>query len=111
MEKTEKGLRGWNVDLPEKLVLVDGNGSESVGCNVLDQVQANCWIVCDAKSSGLRLAHVAPSAAIRECADGLCAENARGCWLVLVVASCRIVEKMAERNCGGTVGREEGVRS
>ena len=37
-------------------VFVDGDGSESVGCNVLDQVQAYCWTVRDAKSLGLRLA-------------------------------------------------------
>ena len=34
-----------------------------------------------------------------------------GCWLALVVAGCRIVERMAEKNCGGTSGLEEGVRS
>ena len=72
-----------------KALLFDGNGSESGGCNVLDQVQAGCWTVCDAKSLGLRMAHVTPSTAIRECADGVCAEDARGCWPVLIVASCR----------------------
>ena len=36
-------------DLPRRLaVLFDGNGSESGGCNVLDQVQAGSWAVCDA---------------------------------------------------------------
>ena len=99
------------LEFPGRLaVFVDGDGSESGGCNVLDQVQAYCWTVCDAKSLGLRLAQVAPSTEIRECADCVCAEDARGCWPVLVVASCRIVERMAERNCGGTVGREEGDR-
>ena len=28
-------------------VFDDGDGSESGGCNVLDQVQAYCWTVCD----------------------------------------------------------------
>ena len=32
-------------------LLVDVDGSESGGCNVLDQVQANYWAVCDAKKS------------------------------------------------------------
>ena len=41
-------------DFPGRLVvLYDGNGSECGGCNVLDQVQANRWAVCDAKSLGL----------------------------------------------------------
>ena len=67
--------------------------------------------VCDAKSIGLCVAHVTPTSSIRERADCVCAEDACGCWLVLVVASCRIVERMAERNGGCTTGREEGVRS
>ena len=49
-----------------------------------------------AKSLGLRVAHVTLSTAIRECADGVCAGDACGCWPVLVVTSCRIVEKMTE---------------
>ena len=47
---------------------------------------------------------------IRVCADGVCAENACRCSpIVVVVTSCRIVERMAERNCGGTTAREESV--
>ena len=46
-------------------VFVDGDGSDSGGCNVLDQVQAYCWTVCDAKSLGLRLSQVTPSTEIR----------------------------------------------
>ena len=63
-------------------VVVDGDGSESGGCNVLDQVQAYCWTVCDAKSLGLRLAQVAPSTEIRKCANCGCAEDTRRCWSV-----------------------------
>ena len=70
----------------------------------------HCWTVCDAKSLGLRLAQVTPSTEIRKCADGVCAEDACRCWLVFAVESGRTVSRMAERNCGGTVGREEGVR-
>ena len=65
---------------------------------MLDQVQANCWAVCDAKSLGICMAQATPTTAIRECADGVRAEDACGCWPVLAVASCRIVERMAERN-------------
>ena len=68
-------------DFPGRLAVsvADGDGSESGGCNVLDQVQVYCWTVCDAKSLGLRLAQVAPSTAARECADGVCAEVACRC--------------------------------
>ena len=100
-------------DLSGRLaVLFDGDGSESGGCNVLDQVQAYCWAVYgDAKSLGLRMAQVAPSTAVRECADSVCAEDACRCWLVSAVESGRTVSRVAERNCGGTVGREERVQS
>ena len=33
-------------------VLLDGKGTKSGGCNVLDQVQADRWLVCDAKIQG-----------------------------------------------------------
>ena len=93
-------------------MLSDGYGSESGGCNVFDQVQANCWTVCDAKSLGYAwLMSLHPLRYEREKADGVCAEETRRCWPVLVVASCRVVERMAERTCGGATGREEGIRS
>ena len=99
-------------DLPGRLaVLFDGNGSENGGCNVLDQVQADSWTLCDANSLVQRVAQVTPSTEIRERANGVCAEDTRRCWTVLAVASSRIVERMAERQCGGTIGREESVRS
>ena len=66
-------------------VFVDGDGSESGGCNVLDQVQAYCWTLCDAKSLGLRLAQVTSSAEIRKCADCVCAEDTCRCWFVFAV--------------------------
>ena len=54
-------------EFPGRLaVLVDGDGSESGGCNVLDQVQADNWFVCDAESLGLRMAQVTPSTEIRK---------------------------------------------
>ena len=80
-------------------VLVDGNGSESCGCNLLDQVQADSRSVCDAESLGLRVAQVTPTTEIRERANSVCAEDARRCWAVFAVASSRIVERMAEKNC------------
>ena len=47
---------------------------------------------------------------VRKCADGVCAEDARGCWFVPAAESGRAVSRMAEGNCGGAAGREEGGR-
>ena len=77
-------------------VLFDFYGSESGGCNVFDQVQADRWLVRDAENSGLRVAELTPSTAVRECADGVCAEDTRKCWIVLVAASGRTITRMAE---------------
>ena len=63
-------------------VIVDGDGSESGECNVLDQVQTDSWTVCDAESCGLRVAQVTPSTEIRKCANGICAEDVCGRWIV-----------------------------
>ena len=52
-----------------------------------------------------------PSTAVRKCADGVCAEGTRRCWSVLAAGSGRTAARMAERNCGGAVGRKEGSRS
>ena len=91
-------------------VLFHGDGSESGGCYVLIQVRADRWFVCAAKNPGLCVGQVAPSTAVRECADGVCAEDARRCWFVFAAERGRVVSRMAERNCGGAAGREEGVR-
>ena len=91
-------------------MLFDSYGTESGGCNVSVQGQADRWLVYDAKKPGPRLAQITPIIEIRERADGVCAEDARRCWLVLVVASGRTITSMAERNCGGAAGREKGVR-
>ena len=82
-------------------------GTESGGCNVFVQGQADRWLVCDVKNPGPRMAQITPFIAIRERADGVCAEDARRCWLVHVVASGRTITSMAERNCGGASGREK----
>ena len=98
-------------EFPGRLaVLVDGNGSESGGCNVLDQVQTDSWTVCDAESVGLCMAQVTPSTRIRVCANGICAEDVCGRCIVSADAGSRVVERMAKRNCGRATGREESVR-
>ena len=51
-----------------------------------------------------------PSTEIRERANSVCAEDACRCWTVSAVASGRVVERVAGRNCGSTIGREESVR-
>ena len=56
------------------------------------------------------LAQFAPSIAVRECADCVCAVDARRCWFVLLVEGGRVVARMAERNCGGAADCEEGFR-
>ena len=56
------------------------------------------------------MARLTPSIAMRECSDCVCAEDTRGCWVVLLVEAGRGVSRMAERNCGGAAGREEGIR-
>ena len=84
----------------------DGEGSESGGCNELGQVQADRWFVWDAKNSW-----ASSSTAVRECADGVYAEDACRCWFVFAAGSGRAVSRMSERNYGGAVGREEGVRA
>ena len=91
-------------------VFVDGDGSESGECNVLDQVQAYCWAVCDGKSLGLRLAQVSPSTEIRKSANCVCTEDTRRCWSVSAVEGGGTVSRVAERDCNGTAGREESVR-
>ena len=77
---------------------------------MLDQVQAYCLTLCDAKSLGICLAPVTPSTEIRQCADCVCAEDTRRYWFIYAVESGGTVSRVAERNCGGTAGREESVR-
>ena len=74
-------------------VLSDCCGSESGGYDVFDQVQADRLLMRDAKSLGLR---VAQATLPKTYADA---------------ASSRTIAKMAERNCGGAVGRKEGIRA
>ena len=64
----------------------------------------------DWESIGLHLAQFTNSVAGRECSDCVCAEDTRGFWFVLLAEGGRAVSRIAERNCGGKVGREEGIR-
>ena len=66
-------------------VLFGGCGCESGGCNVFDPVQADRWLMRDAKRLGLRMAQVTPSTAVRECAVPKTHADA-GLFLLLQVA-------------------------
>ena len=72
--------------------------------------EADRWLVRDAKNPGLRMTQFSSSTAVRGCADGVCAEDERRCWFLLVAASGRTLVRMADINCGGAAGREEGIR-
>ena len=50
-------------------VLFDSYGTESGGRNVFVQVQADRWLVRDAKNPGLHMVPMTPSTAAQECAD------------------------------------------
>ena len=44
------------------VVLFDSNGAKNGGCNVFVQVQADRWLVCDAKNPGPRMVQSAQTA-------------------------------------------------
>ena len=95
---------------PEDWLRFDGSGTRSGGCYVLVQVQADRWFVCDARNPGLCLAQVAPSTVIQECVQTAFVPKTHadaGLFLLLQAAE---LSRMAERNCGGAVGREGGIR-
>ena len=113
LEKLARSLSTtcWDMSFPGRLaVLYDGNGSESGGCNVLDQVQSTSLGCVRCEKSWATFGSSHSSTEIRERTNCVCAEDACLCWTVSAVASGRVVEKVAERNCGGVVGREESVR-
>ena len=56
-----------------------------------------------AKNPGHTVAQITPFTATQECAVGVCAENLRRCWLVLVAASGRTITI----NCDGAAGCEK----
>ena len=96
-------------DFPGRLAMLNyGNGSESGGCNVLDQVQANRWDVCDAKSLGPRLAHVTSSTEIRERTNCVCAEDACRC-LCLLLQAAELSRVWQKRNCAYKISANNGV--
>ena len=80
-------------------VFFDGNDTRSCGCHELDHVAGLCAM---RKILG-SLAQIAPFKAVRKCAVGRCG-------FLLAAEGGRGVSRMAERECGGAAGREEGVR-
>ena len=78
-------------------MLSDGNRAESCGCNELGQDQADRWFVCDARNPGLCLAHVAPSTAVRECADGVVPKTHADAGLFLLLKVAEVSRKWQKK--------------
>ena len=67
-------------DFPGRLAMLDdGDGSESGGCNVFDQVQAVRPLMRDVKCFWATYGSSHPSTEIRERANSVCAEDTRRC--------------------------------
>ena len=79
------------------------HGAENGGCKVFVPSSGRSLACAQGENLGLRMSQITPSISVRKCADGVCVENSRSCYLVLVVASDRIV------NCGGAIGRGKGI--
>ena len=85
----------WDMTFPEDwMCSLTVMAPKVVGATYLTKFRLIAGL-CDAKSTGLRLAHVTPSTAVRERTNCVCAGDTRGCWLVLDAASGRTVERMA----------------
>ena len=63
------------------MFFLDGNGTNSSGCNDPGHVQADPCVVRNEKSNGLHSAQFTLSTAVRECSDCVCTEDTRmlGC--------------------------------
>ena len=96
-------------DFPGRLCSMTLMAPKVVGATCLTKFRPIARL-CAMRTVLLRLAQVAPSTELRKCADCVCAEDTCRCWFVSAVESGRIVSRVAERNCGGTAGREESVR-
>ena len=92
----------WDMNFPEEwLCSLTVMGPTVVCASRLSKFRPIAGLCAMRKILGyVWLKSLTPSTAVRECADGVCAEDARGCWLVLVVASGRTITRMAESNCG-----------
>ena len=87
----------WEMSFPEDwLCSLTVMAPRVLGATCLTKFRPIAGLCAMRKKPGLRVAHVTPSVAIRDCADGVCAEDACGCWPVLVVASCRVAKRMTE---------------
>ena len=91
-------------------MLFDGNGSESGGCNVLDQVQADCWTVCVAKSLGLRVAQAAPPLRYESVQTAFVPKTHPDAGLFLLLQAAELSREW-QREIVVVQLREEGVRS
>ena len=81
-----------------------------VDASSLAKFRQICGVVCGAKDTGLCLAQVITSSAMRDNPASICAEDTCRRWLVLVGESSGTFTRVATRNGDGTAGREECVR-
>ena len=89
----------WEMTFPEdRLCSLTVMAPKVVGATCLTKFRPIAGLCAMRKVLGYGMAQVTPST------------DARRCWAVSAVASRRFVERVAERNCGGTIGREEGIR-
>ena len=104
-------LMCWNMDFPEDwLCSLTVMAPKVVDATCLTKFRPIAGLCAMRKSLGLRLAQVTTSTEIRKCANCVCAGNTRRCWPVSAVEGGGTVSRVAERDCSGTTGREEGVR-
>ena len=91
-------LMCWDMTFPEDwLCSMMVLAPKMVGVTCLTKFRPIAGLCAMREGLGLRMAQVAPSIAVRECADGVCAEVARRCWFVSAVESGRTVSRVAER--------------
>ena len=101
-------LMCWDMNFPEDwLCSMTVMAPNVVGATCLTKFRPIAGLCAMRKVLGCQ---VTLSTEIRERTNCGCAEDACRCWSVSAAESCRIVERVAERNCGSTIGRDESVR-
>ena len=90
-------------EFPRRLaVLVDGDGSESGGCNVLVQVQTDSWTVCDFGKFWAMYVWLKslPPLKYESVQTAFVPKTHADAGIVSSAAGSGVVERMAKRNCG-----------
>ena len=104
-------LMCWNMDFPEDwLCSLTVMAPKVVGATCLTKFRPIAGLCAMRKVLGYVWRKSFPPLRYEKCADCVCAEDTRRCWSVSAVEGGGTVSRVAERNCSGTVGREESVR-